>query len=310
VVQRLPPAPELLPVYAFRELEALGLSKRWLAAALASGDVLEVVRGAYVPSARLGDPLAVARAASLVLPAHVVACRGLAAVVHGVDPRGPGRGERPVGLQGLVPAANRTPRWSGVSIYEAPLPDGDVVDVGGVLVTSPERTALDCARYLSPPMALAVLDRMARLGLVDPDVLLLRIEEFRGDRWVGRARYLIQHVEPDAESYGESWLRLRVLDAGFPRPLPQIWVPGPRPGADRLDLGWREVRKGVEYDGEEFHGPEQQAADDARRLRLEREHGWRFLSVRKGAVLGASMQLEREIGELLGAAPRIRRRAW
>ena len=310
MARRLPPSAELLPVFAFRELRAHGLDRRWLASALASGDVVEVVRGAYAPAALLHDPLAVARAAAMVLPPHVVACRGLAAAIHGVDPRGPGRDDRPVALQGLVPVANRTPHRSGATIFEAPLPDGDVVEVGGVLVTTPERTALDCARYLSPPMALAVLDRMARLDLVDPEVLLLRIEEFRGDRWVGRARHLIRHIERDAESYGESWLRLRVLDAGFPRPLPQIWVPEQRPGADRLDLGWPEVKKGVEYDGEEFHGPEQQEADDARRLRLEQDHGWRFLSARKGAVLGRSTELEERLGELLGMEPRIRHRAW
>ncbi|MBC3760686.1 hypothetical protein ACUN7V_09950 [Quadrisphaera oryzae] len=307
---RLRPDVDVLPAFALRDLKDLGLDRRWLAAAVATGDVVEVVRGAYVPAVRLGDPLAVARAAALVLPPHVVACRGLAAMIHGVDPRGPGRDDSPLGVQGLVPAANRTPRWRGVSIFEAPLPDGDVMDVGGVLVTTPERTALDCARYLSPPMALAVLDRMARQGLVDREVLLLRIEEFRGDRGVGQARYLIVHIEPDTESYGESWLRLRVVDAGFPRPEPQIWVPEPRPGADRLDMGWPQVRKGVEYDGEEFHGPEQESADELRRLRLEQDFGWRFLSARKGAVLGPSMRLEAEIGELLGLAPRIRRRAW
>jgi hypothetical protein len=272
--------------------------------------VVEVVRGAYVPASRLGEPLVVAQAAALVLPPHVVACRGLAAMIHGVDPRGPALDTRPVAVEGLVPASNRTPRWAGASIYEAPLAAHDVVEVGGVLVTSPDRTALDCARYLRPPMALAVLDRMGRLGLVDREVLLVRIEEFRGDRWVGQARYLIVHMEPGAESYGESWFRLRLLDAGFPRPQVQIWVPEERPGAVRLDLGWEEVRKAGEYDGAEFHGPEQRAADDARRNRLERDHGWRVLPVRKGAVLGRSMRLEEEFGELLGLAPKIRRRSW
>lgn len=310
VPSRLPPRADLLPAFASHQLRSLGLGHRWLAAALSAGEVVEVVRGAYLPSALLGEPLAVAQAAALVLPPHVVACRGLAAMIHGVDPRGPSLDDRPVAVQGLVPASNRTPKWMGASIYEAPLAAHDVVEVGGVLVTSPERTALDCARYLRPPMALAVLDRMARLGLVDREVLLLRIEEFRGDRWVGQARHLIAHVEPGAESYGESWFRLRLLDAGFPRPRVQIWVPEERPGAARLDLGWEEVRKAGECDGAEFHGPEQQDVDDARRDRLEREHGWRFLSVRKDAVLGRSTRLEEAFGELLGLAPKTRRRAW
>lgn len=78
----------------------------------------------------------------------------------------------------------------------------------------------------------------------------------------------------------------------------------------RLDLGWEEVRKAGEYDGVEFHGPERQDADDARRDRLECDHGWRVLPGRKDAVLGRSMRLEEEFGELLGVAPKIRRRTW
>jgi hypothetical protein len=232
-------------------------------------------------------------------------------MIHGVDPRGPALDASPVPLQGLVPASNRTPKWRGTAIFEAPLAAHDVVEVGGVLVTTPERTAMDCARYLSAPMALAVLDRMARRGLVDPEVLLVRIEEFKGDRGVGQARYLIEHVEAGAESYGESWFRLRLLDAGFPRPDVQIWVPEERAGAMRLDLGWEGLRKAGEHDGEEFHSTqEQREADDARRDRLGREFGWRVLAARKGAVLGRSLELELVFGALLGVAPKIRRRTW
>ncbi len=51
---------------------------------------------------------------------------------------------------------------------------------------------------------------------------------------------------------GESWLRLRIVDAGFPRPVVQIEVLD----ADgrcvyRLDLGWPDRRLAVEYDGQD-----------------------------------------------------------
>ncbi|MGQ7298301.1 type IV toxin-antitoxin system AbiEi family antitoxin [Quadrisphaera sp. KR29] len=311
MVARLVCLPEVLPPFTRRDLGRLGITRHQLDRLVTCGAVIEVVRGAYVDARAVSDPLSAAQAASLVLPPHVVACRALAAFVHGVDPRGPALDTSPVPLQGLVPASNRTPRWRGASIYEAPLAAHDVTEVSGVLVTTPERTALDCARYLSPPMALAVLDRMARLGLVDPEALRARIEEFRGDRGVGQARYLIAHADGRAESYGESWFRLRLVDAGFPRPELQIWVPEDRPGAVRLDLGWEGVRRAGEYDGEEFHSSRaQRGADDARRERLEREFGWRVLVARKGTVLGRSLELELAFGELLGMTPRIRRRVW
>lgn len=310
-VPRLLAPTELLPPFRRSDLRALGRDARWLNAALAGGSVVQVLRGAYVDARSLDDPLVVARASALVLPPHVVRCRGTAAMIHGVDPRGPALDISPVPLQGLVPASNRTPKWRGASVYEAPLAAHDVVELDGVLVTTPERTALDCARYLSPPMALAVLDRMAGLGLVDPEALLVRIEEFRGDRGVGQARYLIARIEPDAESYGESWFRLRLLDAGFPRPDVQIWVPEERPGAFRVDVGWEQLRKGGEYDGGEFHSTQaQRDADEARLELLWREHRWRVLPARKGAVLGRSLDLELAFGELLGMAPRIQRRRW
>lgn len=310
MVARLVCLPEVLPPFTRKDLGQLDLTRHQLDRLLTAGFVVEPVRGAYLDVRASGDPLAVAAAASLVLPPHVVACRGLAAFIHGVDPRGPALDTSPVPLQGLVPASNRTPKWRGTSIFEAPLAAHDVMEIGGVLVTTPERTALDCARYLSPPMALAVLDRMAGQGLVDPEVLRVRIEEFKGDRGVGQARYLIVHIEADAESYGESWFRLRLLDAGFPRPDVQIWVPEERPGAMRLDLGWEGLRLAGEYDGEEFHGPEREAADQDRRLRLEREFGWRVVPVRKGAVLGRSLELELGFGERLGMAPKTRARVW
>ncbi|PWJ53574.1 hypothetical protein SAMN06264364_112148, partial [Quadrisphaera granulorum] len=159
MVARLISLPEVLPPFTRQDLGVLGITRHQLDRLLASGAVVEVVRGAYLDARSVADPLAVARAASLVMPPHVVACRGLAAYIHGIDPRGPAMDTSPMPLQGLVPASNRTPKWRGASIFEAPLAPHDVMELGGVLVTTPERTALDCARYLSPPMALAVLDR-------------------------------------------------------------------------------------------------------------------------------------------------------
>ena len=96
-------------------------------------------------------------------------------------------------------------------------------------------------------------------------------------------------------------MRLRVVDAGFPRPEPQIWVHDAR-GAPlyRLDMGWREVRAAGEYDGEEHHGPDEAEHDRHRRAVLEQEHGWTVLVAGRGDVLGRDMGLERAVGEVLG----------
>jgi hypothetical protein len=119
-------------------------------------------------------------------------------------------------------------------------------------------------------------------------------------------------VEPLAESPGESWLRLRLHDAGFPRPTAQISLRDSR-GREvyRLDLGWPDRRLAIEYDGLEFHGsPEQQVHDRRRRAEVAAEFSWTAIGVSMAEVLGRSMQLEYGVGELLGLAPEIARRRW
>jgi hypothetical protein len=87
--------------------------------------------------------------------------------------------------------------------------------------------------------------------------------------------------------------------------------PGEGPGAHRIDLGYRASRKGIEYDGEEFHaGASERAYDERRRTTLERDHGWVVIGVGRGEVLGPSLTLEYALGEFLGMEPQIRRRLW
>ena len=138
------------------------------------------------------------------------------------------------------------------------------------------------------------------------------MERWKGRRFVDQARRLINSCDPLAESYGESWLRLRFLDAGFPRPQLQISVVD-ADGVEvyRLDLGYPDLRCSWEYDGEEFHhGPAAEAADRRRRADLERRWGWTVIGVGKNLVLGPSLALEQGVGEVLGIEPVIRRRAW
>jgi very-short-patch-repair endonuclease len=147
---------------------------------------------------------------------------------------------------------------------------------------------------------------------VTPDEVVRRVEGFPGCAGVRQARHLARLIEPATESFGESWLRLRVVDAGFPQPRVQIEIVDEAGYVVfRLDLGWDDVKVALEYDGEEFHStPEQIRHDLRRRNELETRFGWRVLAVRKGEVLGSSLALERAIGELLSREPRIFRRRW
>lgn len=128
--------------------------------------------------------------------------------------------------------------------------DGETTQIGGLPVTSPERTAFDVGRRGSVGAAVARLDALARAtGFKADDVLALaeRHRHARGLRQLDRALDLF---DAGGQSPKETWLRLMLIDAGFPRPQTQIPVLGPD-GYPKyfLDMGWEELMLAVEYEG-------------------------------------------------------------
>jgi hypothetical protein len=198
----------------------------------------------------------------------------------------------------------------GVRVVEAQLPPGDVSQTQGLRLTTPQRTAIDLARHLHRPMAMAALDAFAHAELVTVAGLTAGLGPLKGFRGIVQARELVARTEPLTESPGESWLRLRIIDAGFPPPHAQIVVVDAY-GREvyRIDLGYPGLRLGFEYDGQEFHGSDQQRAHDAaRRDDLDRRFGWRVCGFGRAEVLGREPKLELAIGELIGREPILPRR--
>lgn len=232
-----------------------------------------------------------------------------AAALHGFHLFGHKEQGTRLPLQCTIPRGSTAVRRPGVQSFTSTL-DGDVTSLGGLPVTTLPRTVLDVARYCTPDVGIAMLDQSLRMGLWDRDDLRARIEAIRGDRWVDRARNLIEAADAGAESPGESACRLRLWDAGFPRFQTQIRVERGGGRHYRLDMGLREILLAVEYDGVESHeGPERFAHDRRRRAWLF-DQGWSVLVAHKGHVYGSSMDLELAVGEILGVAPKNRRRTW
>ena len=298
--------------FLVRDAKKFGLGRRRRERLQADGVLVQPVRGVLMRADDEADPVVRAAAIGLALPEGAAVCGPVAAWLHGVDPRAPWQRNDPLTLECVVPRGCEPCDLPGVVSHVDLLDPADVVAVDGLPVTSVERTALDAARTLAPHMALAVLDAMARRAMVDPEVLAVRIEEWRRRRGVAQARRLIALCDGRSESFGESWLRLRLIDAGFPGAEPQIWIFDENGVAlYRLDLGWPELKIGVEYDGLEFHEtPEQRRHDIARRDELPDRFGWNVVGVDRGEVLGRSLTLERGVGAMLGLAPQITRRLW
>lgn len=288
-----------------------GVPRRTLTRRRNDGTLRCLFHGVWIDS-RVEATLPVrAAAVGLVLPAGAALCRRTAAWLHDVDTRSPGDLLAPMVVECVVRRGRMPPRRPGLLAYSADL-RGDVEERAGVPTTTAHRTAQDLARYAPPHLGLAAVDALAHQGAVDKDALLVGIERWRGERFVDRARRLLALCEPATESFGESWLRLRLVDAGFPRPEVQIPVVDDL-GREvyRLDMGDRLRRLAWEYDGEHHHSsPAQREHDRRRREDLERRFGWTVLAVGRAEVLGRSMALERAVGAQLGMEPQIRRRLW
>lgn len=276
VVPRPGPPVHGLPAdrpFTWPEAEAAGFSSRELRALVIGGRVRRLLRGVYA-AASLGDDLDTRVAAlALVVPADGVVVDRTAAWLHGVDllPRSALTEQPPVEL--FLPPGRRVRRDS-VGSGERTFGPTDVLDLGGVRVTSPLRTALDLGRRLWRFDALAALDGFVRAG-VPLELLGEHVERFRGHRGVVQLRHLVPLADGRAEAPSESALRLWWYDAGLPTPELQIWVGDEeRPQRYRIDLGRRRQRFAVEYDGVAAHGSlRQQAYDTGRRDWLHRE-GW------------------------------------
>ena len=154
----------------------------------------------------------------------------------------------------------------------------DLVEVRGLLVTNPARTAFDIARHLPRGVAVAHLDALsAATGLTAADVTPL-IDRHKGTRGVRQCQTALSLMDGGAQSPKESWLRLVLIDAGLPRPATQIRVTDGRLVA-YLDMGWEGPMVALEYDGDQHRTDRRQYVNDIRRAEMVDRLGWHVIRV-------------------------------
>jgi hypothetical protein len=169
----------------------------------------------------------------------------------------------------------------------------DLTELGGLIVTTPLRTAWDLGRLSHRDVAIGALDALLRTEAFTREELVDGVERFRRMRGVVQLRELAPVADPRAESPGESALRLRWLDLpSLPPPTPQVSIKVGNVEVYRIDLGVPELRYGCEYDGEAFHGADVAASDEARRHDLRVRFRWDVDAVRKVNVFGAKRDVE------------------
>ncbi|OCB33960.1 hypothetical protein A5675_21425 [Mycobacterium malmoense] len=154
----------------------------------------------------------------------------------------------------------------------------DVVELDGLPITNPVRTAFDLGRHLPRRLAVTHLDALsAATGLRPADVARL-FARSKGVRNVRRCRTALSLMDGGAQSPKESWLRLVLIDAGLPRPTTQIRVTDGRLVA-YLDMGWEEPMVALEYDGEQHRTDRRQYVKDIRRAETVGSLGWIVIRV-------------------------------
>jgi very-short-patch-repair endonuclease len=229
-------------------------------AALQGKSWRQVLRDVWVHSSAEDDLGARIAAARLVLGEEGFLCGLTAAWTHGVDVQDR-RGN-------LVWMGRPTGKWrrtrAGCLLREITVESSDLDLVEGTLVTTPLRTAFDCARWLSLTEAVVVADAFAAAGLMTKAAFCAYTKSHRGLRGVRQADMVADLVEPLTESAMESRLRVLLITSGFPRPVPQHVVKDHAGRfVARLDFAYPDRRIAIEYDGS-LHW-EQRRDDDRRR---------------------------------------------
>lgn len=241
------------------------MSRKSLAAHIRAGALTRVWHGVYA----LEPPGTIGRLAALDLMTgkSIVACMGTAAKLYGFDTEQDDR------IHVLDPGIRLRPT-AGLMVHQrtgAPLRR-----ISGRLATAPAWTAVETARVLRRPRALATLDAVLRRGGCSPADVEAAVREQKGRRGIVKVRDLLPHVDGRSESAMESEARLVFIDGGL-TPTVQYEIVDRCGDLWRVDFAWPESMVAAEYDSMEWHAnPTAWKRDHIKTSRLQ-DCGWHLV---------------------------------
>ena len=245
------------------------LTRRGFEAELKTGNLERIWQGVYCRG-EATDELRL-RGLDLSCGTAVPVCLGTAAALHGFDT------EQPADFHVLSPPGSRLRSADGLVVHRrngAPL-----VIVGERRATSAAWTAVEVARSLRRPRALATLDAALRSGNCSRPELWRAVVEQAGRRGIVAVRDLIPLADGLAESPMESEARLAMLDAGLPIPTLQFEIIDGDGQLRRLDFAWPDQRVAVEYDGVDWHSGADAMRRDRKRAAALLDVGWVVVAI-------------------------------
>ena len=180
---------------------------------------------------------------------------------------------------------------AGILTWSDSVDDDEIQMVAGIPVTSPARTAFDLACRNPVDKAVAAVDALARATRFNVADAQLLADRYRGRRNVRRARNALHLVDAGAESPRETWLRLMLMKAGYPRPRTQIPVYGEYGELVAvLDMGWEGVKIALEYEGDHHRTDRRQFNKDIARYEALPDLGWTAIRVTSQDVPGGILR--------------------
>jgi hypothetical protein len=269
------------------------MSRKMLASHVRTGRIVRVWHGVYAP-APPPDVLGRLAGLDLMTGRSIVACLSTAAQLYGFDTENDSR------IHVLDPAVRMRPS-AALMVHQrvgAPLRRVD-----GRLATAPAWTAVEVARTLRRPRALATLDCALRSGLCSQAELLTAVHNQKGRRGIVKARELLAFADPRAESPMESEARLVFIDGGLPLPELQYEIVDRHGRLWRVDFAWPDAKVIAEYDSEEWHAnPDAFKHDRMKTARLQ-ECGWTVIPMVVDDIRRAPLELVARIFHHVDRAP-------
>jgi len=232
------------------------------------GNLVRVWYGVYAPTEP--DLLGRLQALDLFMGQEAVCCMATAAALYGFDV------QNSTAVHILDPGVRMRPT-TGLMVHQrigAPLRR-----VAGRLATAPAWTAIEVARQLPRPRALATLDAALHSKWCTRADLERAVAEQRGRRGIVAVRVLLPYADGRAESSTESEARLVMIDYGLPLPELQYEILGSDGEIYRVDYAWPEYRVAAEYQSVAWHAGRNEMVRDNRRFAAVQDTGWTMIPI-------------------------------
>jgi very-short-patch-repair endonuclease len=244
------------------------MSRQELDVQVKRGGLIRVWYGIY--AAVEPDLLGRMEALDLFMGRHGVACMGTAARLYGFDV------QNTTAIHVLDPCV-RMRSTTGLMVHQRT--GAELRRVAGRLATAPAWTAVEIARELPRPRALATLDAALHSMWCTRHELEQAVLEQRGRRGIVAVRELLPHADGRAESAMESEARLVMIDYCLPLPELQYEIQGRHGELWRVDFAWPEARVAAEYESIEWHVGRLEMLRDKTRFACVQELGWTVIPI-------------------------------